>query len=550
MNDKRLKLIPMKNETEMMKETLILDGQSLDMKVLIEVVRYGRPVDLSNTSKKKILQSREMLDKKMESGDLIYGINTGFGPLVSVLIPKNKQKELQQNLIRSHSSNVGPLFEEEAVAAALLMRLNAFAKGYSAIRPETVDLLNACLNKKIYPCIPQWGSVGASGDLTPSAHIALALMGEGDVYFENKKISAAEAFRMTSLNAVEFEAKEGLALINGTTMMTGLGAIQVADAWNLVYHAEIIGALSMCALKASLEPFDPDGQRLKNHPGQQQTASNLLKLFQGTSLVKDDVARSAMKEKMQKEWNNADNVFDSGFHLQDVYSIRATPQIIGAVRDALRYVTASLEIEMNSANDNPLFLTEKGMVYHGAHFHGQTVALPLDTAAIAITEIAILSERRLNKMLDPIRSGGLTPFLAGPEYGLQCGFEGAQYIPTSLVAECKILCSPVSIQSIPSNCENQDVVSMGLIAARKLRDIRERVEYVLAVELLAACQALDERGTEKIYGVFKDLHNLVRSKIPKHGTDRILSKDIETAKNLIHTQQLFALVKKNIPDFE
>lgn len=529
---------------------LLIDGESLTINDLNQVVRHNRPVEIAESSNEKIKQSRQMLERKIEEGDLIYGINTGFGPLVSVLIPHHKQQELQQNLIRSHAANVGPLFEEEAVAAALVMRLNAFAKGYSAIRPQTVALLQSFINYKIYPCIPQWGSVGASGDLTPSAHIALALMGEGEVFFKQQKISAMEALILAGLEPVKLEAKEGLALINGTTMMTGLGALQLADAWNLVYHAEIISALSMCALGTSIGPFDPNGQKVKNHPGQQQTAQNLLKLLAGNSLVQNEIERNATKEKIKKEWSKTDAVFDTGVHLQDVYSLRATPQIIGAVRDALQYVTIAIEIEMNSANDNPLFLVENDKVYHGAHFHGQTVALPLDTAAIALTEIAILSERRLNKMLDPLRSAGLTPFLAGNEYGLHCGYEGAQYIPTSLVAECKILCTPASIQSIPSNGENQDVVSMGLIAARKLRDIKERVEYVLAVELLVACQALNERGTERLDGVIKDLFNYFRFHIPANDKDRILSKDIERTKNLIHNQELVQLVKKKISDYQ
>ena len=527
-----------------------LDGDSLSLDNFIKVVREGVVVYFSKESQKKMKESRQMLEDWVNDEKVVYGVTTGFGPFVSVLIPSKHQTDLQENLIRSHSANVGPLFSEEEVRAAMLLRLNVFAKGCSAIRIGTVNTLKEMLNKRIHPCVPQWGSVGASGDFTPSSHIALALMGEGEVIYKGKKVKTAFAFKKEGVIPVKFKAKEGLALINGTTMMTGVGAIQLYDAWNLVRSAEIISAISMGALNASMEPFIARGHEMKAHPGQISVASNLRKLLADCELVINNDKLKKIQNDLQDKIKNGKEVVDSGIHVQDVYSLRATPQVLGAVRGALDYITNSLLIEMNSANDNPLFFTDLGISYQGANFHGQTVALPLDVLSISLTEIAVLSERRLNKLLDSVRSRGLTPFLAGKKAGLSCGFEGSQYIPTSLVAECRTLCNPVSIQSIPSNGENQDVVSMGLIAARKARDIKEKIEYVLAVELLAACQGVEERGVEKLGNILTLAHKEVRKLVSSHNKDRVMSNDFEKIKDFIHQGKLVSVIKKKISDLE
>ena len=479
-------------------ETVLLDGESLTIESLARVARRDIPVTLSPESKKKIQESREMLEQWLKDEKVVYGVTTGFGPMVSILIPAKYQTELQENLIRSHSANVGPRFSKEEVRAAMLLRVNVFAKGYSGIRLETVELLRSMLDAGIHPQVPQWGSVGASGDLNPSAHIGLAVMGEGLVEYMGEEMTARVALERAGLAPIRLMAKEGLALVNGTTMMTAVGALALFDAWNLVKTAEIIGVLSMEALLGSAEPFLAETQQVKPHPGQIRTAANLRKLMKGTRLIWNGSVLKRIQETLRDKMKEAGEVVDSDIRIQNVYSLRAIPQILGAVRDAFEYITARITTEINSANDNPLFFTDLGIPNQGANFHGQSVALPLDVLAISLTEVGILSERRLNKMLDPARSDGLSPFLARGKYGLRCGFEGAQYIPTALVAECRTLCNPASIQSIPSNAENQDVVSMGLIAARKARDIKEKIEYILAVELLAACEAMEEREKEKM----------------------------------------------------
>ena len=524
---------------------IIVDGDSLTIQDFIRVVRCYETVSIASESKKKMGASRALLEEWVKDEKVIYGITTGFGPMVSTLIPTKYQTELQQNLIRSHSANVGPIFSIEETRAAMLLRLNAFAKGYSAVRLETAELLQNMINQGIHPRISEWGSVGASGDLTPSAHIALSLMGEGEVEYKGAVIPSADALKKAGLTPVRFMAKEGLALINGTTMMTGVAAIQVYDAWNLVKSAEIISALSLEVLLASTEPFMKEVHQLKPHPGQIITAANLLKFLKGSKLVMDKEALDKVRHELEQRMKSEGEVFDSGVQVQNVYSMRATPQILGAVRDALDYITARIITEMNSSNDNPLFFPELGVANQGANFHGQSVALPMDVLSISLTEIGVLSERRLNKMLDKDRSGGLPPFLArSGKSGLQCAFEGAQYIPTSLVAECRTLCNPASVQSIPSNGENQDVVSMGLVAARKARDIKERIEYILTVELLAACEAVEVRGAEKLGSVSKMVYNSVRAQVPAYDTDRPMTKDFEQIKKSLHEGVVVQVAEK------
>lgn len=525
---------------------VLLDGEHLTVSDIAAVARNSRKVALAPGRRQALAASRAVLDAWVQEEKIVYGITTGFGPFVSTLIPAKYQTPLQENLIRSHAANVGPIFPPEETRAAMLLRLNVFAKGYSAIREETVDLLCAMLNAGVHPQIPQWGSVGASGDLNPSAHIALALMGEGMVEYQGQVVSASHALSNAGLNPITFLAKEGLALINGTTVMTGVGSLQVADAWNLVATAEILSALAIEALGGSSEPFFAPGHEVKPHPGQITVAAHLRHLLEGSMCVWTQDRLEAIREELRQKLRGAGDVVDSGISIQNVYSLRAVPQILGAVRDALTYVTERITTEANSSNDNPLFFPELQRSYQGANFHGQTVALPMDVLAIALTEIGVLSERQLNKLLDPVRNAGLSPFLARGKSGLRCGLEGAQYVATSLVAECRTLCNPASIQSIPSNGENQDVVSMGLVAARKARDIKERIEYILAVECLALCEALEERDRLQVSPAGQAVYACVRERVGAYDTDREMRPLLETVRSQIHAGALVAAVERVI----
>ncbi|MEK7623949.1 MAG: tyrosine 2,3-aminomutase [Patescibacteria group bacterium] len=527
-------------------ELISLDGESLTAEAVFRASRDSAFVAISPSSREKMAASRDMLEAWVKEGRIMYGITTGFGPFVSTLIPPSYQEELQKNLIRSHAANVGPYFSKEETRAAMLLRLNAFAKGYSAIRLETADLLLAFLNKGIHPRIPQWGSVGASGDLNPSAHIALSLMGEGEVEYGGNVMTAEAALSAAHLTPVVFRAKEGLALINGTTMMTGVGVLQIADAWALVRTAEILTALAIEALKGSREPFQSFAHLAKPHPGQIASAANVDDCLDGSALAWDKEKLSAIQQNLRTLMNEKNEVVDSGISVQAAYTLRATPQILGAVRDALTYVTERLTTEMNSANDNPLFFTDRSTMFQGAHFHGQSVSLPLDVLAISFVEIGNLAERQLNRLLDPARSNGLSPFLARGRAGLRCGLEGAQYIATSLLAECRALAAPVSIQSISSNGENQDVVSLGLVAARKARDIKEKISYILAVLLFALSEALEEQKAEELSPVAGAVLRHVRMSIRAYDSDRHMSPLLETAKAIVASGSIVTVAEKTL----
>ncbi len=522
------------------------NGQNVCVDDVLAVARFDAPVEIAPESLVVMDRSRMMLDQWVEEEKVIYGVTTGFGPFVSTLIPTQYQTELQQNLIRSHAANVGPIFSREETRAAMFLRLNAFAKGYSAVRKDITELLIAFLAKGIHPQVPEWGSMGASGDLNPSAHIALALMGEGTVEYGGTIMPTNEALKATGLKPVVFRAKEGLALINGTTMMTGVGTIQVHDAWQLLKTVEIVSALSIEALGGSIEPFLPEGHMAKPHPGQIRTAENLRTLLADSGLIWQVKDIEAMREKLRQTMRSKNDVVDSGIHMQNAYSLRATPQVVGAVRDALTYVTARIETEINSANDNPLFFPDSNLGYQGANFHGQTVALPFDVLTLSLVTMGNISERRLNRMLDAVRSNGLSPFLARGKSGLRCGMEGAQYIAASLIAECRSLATPVSIQSISTNGENQDVVSLGLVAARKARDVRKRLEYVVAVELLAACEALEERDKTKLSRAGQTVYDLIRTTIPPYEADTPMQQRIEAVVEFIRSGQVVAVVEQVI----
>lgn len=510
------------------------NGKRVTVKDVAMVARFGAAVEIADSERQAMSRSRAMLDQWVSDEKIIYGVTTGFGPFVSTLIPTQYQSELQQNLIRSHAANVGPVFSREETRAAMFLRLNAFAKGYSAVRMDVIDLLLAFLDNGIHPQVPEWGSMGASGDLNPSAHIALALMGEGTVEYGGTVMPTKEALNKAGLQPVTFMAKEGLALINGTTMMTGVGAIQVHDAWQLVKTAEVVAALSIEALGGSIEPFLAEGHELaKPHPGQIKTAENLRTLLADSELIWQRKEIEETREKLRQEMREKNDVVDSGIHMQNAYSLRATPQIVGAVRDALEYVTARITTEINSANDNPLFFPDSDLGYQGANFHGQPVALPFDVLTLSLVTLGNISERRLNRMLDATRSNGLSPFLARGKSGLRCGMEGAQYIAASLIAECRSLATPVSIQSIPTNGENQDVVSLGLVAARKARDVLKRLEYVIAVELLAAVEALEERDITKLSRPGRLVYDTVRAVVTPYDVDTPMQARIEAVAEIV-----------------
>ncbi|GAA0547269.1 tyrosine 2,3-aminomutase [Actinomadura livida] len=511
-------------QTTTITATVPLDGETLEIGGLRRVAEDRAPVEIAPGALEKITACRRQFEEVARQNIPVYGVTTGYGEMVYMLVDTSKEVELQTNLVRSHSAGVGPLFAEDEARAIVTARLNAFARGYSAVRPEVAERLALYLNRGIVPAIPEIGSLGASGDLAPLSHIASTVIGEGYVLRDGKGVPTGEVLREHGIEPLELRFKEGLSLINGTSAMTGVGSLVVGRAFEQVRQAEIITALIMETLEASTSPFQAEGHELaRPHRGQIDSAANLRALVAGSGLM---VEHEDLRRQAAANGGNGNGVRRTEVYLQKAYSLRAIPQVLGGVRDTLLRAAETLEIELNSANDNPLFFEGKE-IFHGANFHGQPVAFVMDYTAIALTQLGVLSERRTNRLLNRYLSGGLPEFLVAGDTGLNSGFAGAQYPATALVAENRTI-GPASIQSVPSNGDNQDVVSMGLIAARNARRVLANNQVILAVELLAAVQAVDLSGRRDLLGpAARAAYDHVRSLVPTLDGDRYMADEIE-----------------------
>jgi len=525
-----------------LKVELSVDGNSLTVEDLVQVAEGKLRVSLSDEAISRLERSRQTVEKWMKADKIMYGVTTGFGPTCDRIVPVAEAKRLQENLIRSHSAGVGPCFESDVVRAIMLCRLNVFAKGYSGVRLRAAEQLVAMINKGIHPCVPEIGSVGASGDLTPLAHIALAAMGEGDVEYKGRIVRSSEALREAEVDPLKLDFKEGLSFINGTSAMTGLAALAIFGGERLVRTSDIVAAMSLEGLLASSDAFDERVHLVKPHPGQIACAKNIRRLLTGSSLLKTD---QEIVSSLEKELNR-EKVSRVRRRIQDAYSLRCIPQVMGAVRASMAFVRQALETEMNSASDNPLVFSKEEQVLHGGNFHGQNVAMVMDLLSIALTEAGNISERRTARLLDEGLSGGLPAFLTKGQPGLSCGLMGLQYVASSLVAENRALATPVSVQSIPTNANNQDIVSMGLTSARNATRILQNSELILAVELISSAQAIDFRGPEKVGSGTRAAYGLVREKIKPITQDRELHGDLELAAGLVSSGNLLERVEREV----
>ncbi|KJR47986.1 Histidine ammonia-lyase [Desulfosporosinus sp. I2] len=504
------------------KTKVILDGETLSLEQVVAVARYGAKASLHPIAKEKVLKSRMFVDQLIEGNKTVYGITTGFGMFSDVLISKEDAKKLQRNLIMSHSTGVGDPLAPEVVRAIMLLRANALAKGFSGIRLTTLETLLNVLNAEIIPVVPEKGSLGASGDLAPLSHMVLVLLGEGEAFYRGRRMSGQEALALAGIEPVVLEGKEGLALINGTQVMTAIGALAVWDAEILWESANITAALTIEALEGILDAFDPKIHAVRPHKGQGDVAEKIRSLTAGSTFI-------------------------AGEHrprVQDAYALRCVAQVHGPSGDAVAYVKKVVETEMNSVTDNPLIFPEENEVLSGGNFHGQPVALAMDFLGIAIAELANIAERRLERLVNPNLSG-LPAFLT-PDGGLNSGFMIVQYSAASLVSENKILAHPASVDSIPSSANQEDHVSMGTIAARKARSIIENTAQVLGMELLAACQGVDLRNGKEELQLGKgseSAYRLVRSKVGMLKEDRVMYPDIAVAKDLVSSGKLVNQVR-------
>lgn len=503
--------------------TVSLTGDDLTLADVWAVAVEGGRAELAPEGRTRLEAARALVERHAEgaSGEHTYGINTGFGRFVEKTIPPELAQELQLRLLRSHACGVGEPYPDEVVRAAMLLRANALAKGYSGARVETVELLLECLNRGVLPYVPSRGSVGASGDLAPLAHLALPLVGEGRATVEGELLSGAEALERVGLQPVSLRAKEGLSLINGTQFMAAVGALALVRANRLARSADIACALSLEALQGSRASFRPEIQELRPLPGQGAAAANVFRLLEGSAVIE------------AHRW--CDKV-------QDAYSLRCAPQVHGACRDLLAYAEATVAVELNAATDNPLVLVEEDELVSNGNFHGQPLAFALDAAAMALAELASISERRVERLTNPSLSEGLPAFLTH-DGGLNSGFMIPQYVAASLVSENKVLAHPASVDSIPTSAGQEDHVSMGNASALTCWQVLANAEHALAIELLAGAQAIEFLAPLEPASGTRAAHDFVRGLSQTVHEDRPLSDDIERVAGAIRSGALVAAVE-------
>jgi histidine ammonia-lyase len=488
-------------------DPLLLDGESLTIENVHQVAIDRRRVALHPDAVKKMSRSRAVVDTIVKENRAVYGISTGFGKLADVHIGPDEITQLQHNLVRSHASGIGDPFSEEEVRALILLRANVLAKGLSGARPIVAERLCDLMNHHFYPVIPCRGSVGASGDLAPLAHLALVLIGEGEVFSVSTRITGLEALDGIGVEALALQAKEGLALLNGTQATLATGAICWRRAKQLLDMADLAGAMSLEALKGSPVAFDPRIHQARPHPGQVEVARRLSRFLRASEIRQSHI--------------------DCG-RIQDAYSLRCIPQVHGAVRECLEYVHKVMSVELNSATDNPLVFANgdnSGDVLSGGNFHGQSLGLAFDFMAIALATLANIAERRIERLLNP-EYGDLPPFLAD-QPGLNSGFMIAQVAAAALASENKVLSHPASVDSIPTSGNREDHVPMAMGAALKLKQVVANLERILAIEFLCAAQGVDYLRPLKAGATVEASYQHIRSKIPHVSSDRVLSKDIE-----------------------
>jgi histidine ammonia-lyase len=490
---------------------------------LVSISRQGATVQLSKESQKRINNARELIEQWIQEEKTIYGVTTGFGALSDVPISRKDTRQLQENILMSHAAGVGDIFDQEIVRAVMVLRIKDLAKGHSGIRLETVHHLITILNRGVCPVVPEKGSVGASGDLAPLAHLSLVLIGQGEAFYKGRRISGLEALKQCGLEPIRLEAAEGLALINGTQVMTAIGALSVYDALELSKLTDIAAAMSLEVLMGSRMEFDPRIHQVRAHPGQAAAANNMYRITRNSDIVTShkDCCRT-----------------------QDAYTLRCSPQVHGASKDAIAYVKKVVETEMNASTNNPLIFPESREFLLGGNFHGQPVALAMDFLCIAVSEFANISERRIERLVNP-KLSGLPAFLVS-DGGLNSGFMIAQYTAASLVSENKVLAHPACVDSIPTSANKEDHVSMGTISSRKCREVVKNSENVIAIELLCGAQALDLFTNVKPGEGTLAAYTVIRNAVSHLEKDRILSKDIDTIKQLMRSGKILESVEKRV----
>ena len=511
--------------------TIAIDGEHLtieDVVAVAEATPGAVRVEVAPVARERIQRSRRAVEDFVARGEIIYGVTTGFGAFKDRMIPLDRVRELQRNVVMSHAVGVGEPLDERTVRAMMLVRANTLAKGHSGIRLETLETLLAMINHGVHPVIPSQGSVGASGDLAPLAHMSLVLIGMGEAVYRGERLPGAEAMRRAGIPTIELEPKEGLALTNGTALMTAIGALTVHGAERLVEVADIAGALSLEALHGTPRAFDERIHLARPHPCQIECAAHIRRLIEGSQFTRPD----------------------DPLNVQDAYTLRCIPQVHGAVRDAVRYARRVVEIELNAATDNPLIFFEddgSAVCLSGGNFHGEPVALVMDYLALALTELGNISERRLARLVDEASNGGVLPAFLAKHGGLHSGFMVAQYTAAALASENKVLSHPASADTIPTSANAEDHVSMGCTAARQAWEVLKNVETILAIELFAAAQGIDfrrerMRGNPRLGRGTAAAYALIRQHVPFLERDAVMYPHIEAVRRLVESGELLQAV--------
>ena len=505
-----------------MSRTIVLTGEDLTLADVWDAAVHSVPAALGGSARDRMRAARELVDSV--HGEHTYGVNTGFGRFVSEHVPEELAEELQLRLLRSHACGVGESYPDEVVRAAMLLRANALAKGFSGARVATVELLVECLDRGVLPVVPARGSVGASGDLAPLAHLALPLVGEGEAIVEGERLPGGAALRRVGLEPLRLASKEGLSLVNGTQFMSAMAALGVVRARRLAATADLACALTLESLQGSRTSFTPAVHRSRPLKGQQEAADNVWRLLEGSAIIESH------------RW--CDKV-------QDAYALRCAPQVHGACRDLLDYVEATVAVELNAATDNPLVLLDEGEIVSAGNFHGQPLAFALDALAMAVAELASISERRTERLVNPSLSEGLPPFLV-EEGGLNSGFMIPQYVAAALVSENKVLAHPASVDSIPTSAGQEDHVSMGNAAGLKALRVLDNAERALAIELLAGAQAIEFLAPLQPGDGVRAVHDVVRGLSERLTEDRSLSADIELVAGAIRSGAVLDAAEREI----
>lgn len=512
---------------------VVVDGHSLTLEDFVAVARYHATVEIAPSAIEAMKESRALAEKIANEGRVAYGITTGFGDFQKVAVPEEMSNQLSTNLILSHCTGTGEPYADEVVRGMLLLRANALCVGVSGVRPILVEMMAEMLNKGVTPVVPQKGSLGSSGDLAPLAHMSLPLLGKGLARYQGVEMSGGEAMAKAGIKTLEtLVSKEGLGLTNGTCAMTSVGSLALYDTVCAAQLADIIGSMTFEGLTGLRNAFDPRIHEVRGQKGQMLVARNMAKLLEGSEIL----------DNCQKD------------RVQDAYALRCIPQLHGAVRDALDYVSSIVANELNAVTDNPLMFLEDEAVISGGNFHGEPMAIPFDTLGIACSEIANASERRTERMVNAALSNGLTPFLT-TKPGVNSGFMIVQYAAASMVSENKVLAHPASVDSIPSSANQEDIVSMGTTAARKAGWIVQNTLSVLADELLTACQAIDIRRQLNTHGqgitpLHEALYKHVREKVAFFEIDREIWPDIKAVEAMVRSGELLEIAHEILPDLE